>query len=162
MVRINYFFFLTTKTGKCYRNPRKLVELPVCLLGFIYFYLKVLVYVGCRLARCRKAESSLILPISPPSQLLASVLCQEVVVCTHSRAVVLAPCLGLCHLLSALIWQLAGGIGEAEVERQVLEASVDLLVETSRLMCAPLAWVPATRCKVDVEITAHPSPTLPK
>lgn len=82
--------------------------------------------------------------------------------CTHSRAVVLAPCLGLCYLLSALIWQLAGGIGEAEVERQVLEASVDLLVETSRLMYAPLAWVPATRCKADVEITAHPSPTLPK
>lgn len=46
----------------------------------------------------------------PTSQLLASVLCQEAVVCTHSRAVVLAPCLGLCHLLSALIWQLAGGI----------------------------------------------------
>ena len=135
--------------------------MPVCLLGFIYFYVKVLVYVGCRLARCRKAESSLILPISPPSQRLASVLCQEAVLCTRSRTLVLAPCLGLCYLLSALIWQLAGGIGEAEVGRQVLEASMDLLVETSRLMYA-LAWVPATRSKVDVEITAHPSPTLPK
>lgn len=82
--------------------------------------------------------------------------------CVHILGLWSWPRAWVSYLLSALIWQLAGGIGEAEVERQVLEASVDLLVETSRLMYAPLAWVPATRCKADVEITAHPSPTLPK
>lgn len=158
MLRTNCFCFLKLpRLANAANSPRKLVELPVWFL--LLLPQKALAFVWCSVARCLKAEPVSVLPISSPSQLSASTSCLEV---SDSCP---GPAPGSRLPVVGTDFTAGRRHGEAESERQVLEASVDLSVETSWLMHVPLAWGPAAGCKVVVETTYCPRcpfPTLPK
>lgn len=117
MLRTNCFCFLKLpRLANAANSPRKLVELPVWFL--LLLPQKALAFVWCSVARCLKAEPVSVLPISSPSQLSASTSCPEV---SDSCP---GPAPGSRLPVVGTDFTAGRRHGEAESERQVLEASI--------------------------------------